>query len=387
MKIFSKAVVLIFLLTSLITSAASTQEQIEIMHPKFASPLVFNVALPSGYAKNPEKSYIMMFDFHQKSDLYLRGMHDWMSHNGEWPWLKTIIVTPAQGNRVGMLFDESGKTTPLLDFFDEQLFPAIDKKYRTNGFRIMSGFRNNGTIVLSSLINKPNMLDAYIAISPELNDDYVSILSTASRKLEKLTDKPRFLLFSHGTNVKEAHQVTSYTKLNAILEQAAPQQLAWHYKHFDDSYFMSLPLLSVILGVELLFDDIHTGLSPQSTIAQSGVEGIVKHYEYLSKEKYGFEVSPKNSINAYGFYLLNSSPDKGVSVFKEMINRYPDDAYSYHNIARAYAQLGNFEQAINYQKKAVVLADKMLTWHKKTQRKFLADYIKLSESNKANEGL
>lgn len=138
---------------------------------------------------------------------------------------------------------------------------------------------------------------------------------------------------------------------------------------------MSLPLLSVILGIEKIFDDIHTGLSPQSTVSQRGVESIVKHYKYLSKHKYGFEVSPKNSINSLGFYLLNSSQNDGINVLKEMIKRYPDDAYSYHNLARAYAQIGKLDQAIKYQKEAVNLADKMQTWHKKKQRKFLDEYI------------
>lgn len=67
-----------------------------------------------------------MFDLHSYSDTYLSGMHDWMSHNGEWPWLQTIIVTPASGNRAAMLSDITGKTTPLLDFFDKQLIPTID---------------------------------------------------------------------------------------------------------------------------------------------------------------------------------------------------------------------------------------------------------------------
>jgi predicted alpha/beta superfamily hydrolase len=106
-----------------------------------------------------------------------------------------------------MLFDTRGKITPLLNFFEQQLFTAVDNKYRTNGFRIISGFRVNATLVLSALINKPNMANAYIATSPELNDDYAAILSTAKAKLKKLDDKLRFLLFSHGTNIKEEHQI------------------------------------------------------------------------------------------------------------------------------------------------------------------------------------
>ncbi|MDP7592043.1 MAG: tetratricopeptide repeat protein [Litorilituus sp.] len=374
MQILSKNILLILLFTSFISNAASKQEQIEIIHSKFSEPLVFNVILPSGYTKNTSKSYVMMFDLHPKSDTYLRGMHDWMSHNGEWPWLKTIIVTPVAGNKVGGLFDATGKTTPLLNFFDEQLFPLLDNKYRTNGFRIMSGFRENGAIVLSSLINKPNMIDAYIAISPELKNDYVNILSTSSSKLAKLNDKPRFLLFSHGTNVKEEHQMKSYKKLKTILSEAAPEKLDWHYKHYNESYFMSLPLLSVIFGVENIFDDIHNGLSPTSKISQKGVEAIVKHYEYLSKEKYGFTVSPKNALNKLGAHLLTLSKNDGISIFKDMVKRYPNDAYSHHNLASAYARIGDLKKAIKHQEDAVELADKMQTWHKKRHRNFLDEY-------------
>ena len=378
MNRFSKYISFIFLSVCFLTNAASKQ-QIKITHPKFSEALTFNISLPAGYNKNTAKSYVMMFDFHPNADTYLQGMHDWMSHNGEWPWLQTIIVTPVAGNRVGILFDATGETTPLLDFFDERLFPAIDKKYRTNGFKIMSGFRVNGTIVLSSLINKPNMIDAYIAISPELKNDYAKILSTSSEKLAKLNDKPRFLLFSHGTTIKEIHQTQSYKQLHEILKQAAPQTLDWHYKNFKENYFMSLPLLSVILGIEKLFDDIHKSISPQSNIAKKGVQAIIEHYDYLSKHKYGFEVSPKKSINKLSFHLLNTSPNDAISLLKSMVQHYPNDAYSHHNLARAYVQLGNIEQAIKHQKNAVKLADNMLTWHKKRHHKFLNDYI---EQNK-----
>lgn len=374
MPTINKVMPTLLLLLSFTSNAFSTQEQITITHPEFSEPLTFNITLPTNYAKNTAKSYVMMFNFHHYSDSYLSGMHDWMSHNGEWPWLQTIIVTPAKGNRVGMLFDETGKTTPMLDFFNEQLFPTVDNKYRTNRFRIMSGFRVDATIVLSALINKPDMFNAYIAVSPELKDNYASILSKAKNKLSKLNDKPRFLLFSHGTNVKEAHQMASYEQLHVILKTHAPKKLDWHYQHLADNYFMSLPLVSVINGIEKIFDDIHHGLAPESEIAQQGVEAIIQHYKYLSKDKYGFEVSPKHSINALGFYLLETAQQDGINIFKDMVHRYPKDAYSHHNLASVYAKWGNYEVALKHQKDAVKLADDMMTWHKKRHRRFLANY-------------
>lgn len=374
MNTFGKLITLLLFTVCFSAQSASSQEQLKITHPKFSQPLVFNVALPNGYEKNTDKSYLMMFDFHPNANTYLSGMHDWLSHNGEWPWLQTIIVTPAPGNRVGMLFDKSGKTTPLLDFFEEELFTEVDKKYRTNGFKIMSGFRLNGTIVLSMLLNKPDLVNAYIAVSPELKDDYAGILSSAKTALSKLDDKPRFLLFSHGSTIKEDHQMTSYQALNSLLEKYAPDELDWQYQHFNKNYFMSLPLLSTILAIENLFNDIHRGLSPQSEISKQGVQAILAHYKYLSTQKYGFQVSPQDSINQLGFYLLKSSPNEGLKVLQQNVDLFPKKINTHHNLAKAYAQLDNFNKAVTHQENAVKIANKMPTWYQKRHGEILAEY-------------
>lgn len=358
---------------------SSIQEQLQLTHPDFSEPLIFNVSLPAGYHSSPEREYVLMFDFHPHANSYLTGMHDWLSHNGQWPWLQTIIVTPQAGNRVGMLFDASGRTTPLLDFFEQTLIPQLDKRHRTNGFRIFSGFRVNGTIVLSALINKPNLFNAHIAISPELQNDYAGILSTSAKKLRKLDDKPRFLLFSHGDNVKEAHQQASYSQLQSILTKHSPSQLDWHSQSYPEHYFMSLPLLSVITGIEKLFDDIHHGLPANSTISQQGVAAIIAHYDYLSSQKYGFSVSPKNSIKQLGNALLVSEPSEGIKVFQQLQQHYPDDAYSYHDLAQAYASTGNYAMAAAQQRLAVERAANMAGWHQKRISKALDEYLKKLE--------
>lgn len=233
-------------------AAQGTLEQVTFTHPDIDSPIVFNVALPANYANNTDKHYPLMLDFHYYAHTYLQGMHDWLSHNGEWPWPQTIIVTPQAGNRVGMLFDPKGNTTPLLDFFETTLIPYIDEHYRTTDYRIMSGFRVNGSVVLSALINKPGLFDAHIAISPELKDDYVQIVSSSAEKLQSHGDQAQFLLFTHGESEKETSQQADYAAFLKVLENSAPENITWHYENYADHYFMSLPLLSVIRGIELL---------------------------------------------------------------------------------------------------------------------------------------
>lgn len=354
--------------------AESSTDTLTLSHPNISSPLTFNIHLPHRYSANKSKRYVLMFNLHPQSNTYLTGMHDWMSHNGEWPWLETIIVTPQSGNLMASLFDPSGATTPMLDFMEATLLPAIDNKYRTNGYRIISGFRVDGSVVLSSLLNKPTLFNAHIAVSPELSNDMAGILSSAKPKLISLDNKPRYLLFSHGTSVKESHQYGHYQTLEQQLKAHAPSSLQWQYLPLEDSYFMSLPLLSVIKGIEQIFDDIHTGLSAESTVSQGGVDSIVSHYHYLSNEKYGFEVSPKFSIKTLADSKLSNSLEEGLQIYQVLVQLYPDDPYSYHNIAKAYAKYGDFQQAVVYQERAVNKAKPLSTWHQKRHQRFLDTY-------------
>ncbi|MGB3725558.1 MAG: esterase [Glaciecola sp.] len=368
-----------FLSTSAI--AQGTQEQLSLNHPKFEEPLSFDINLPAGYHSETDKSYIVLFDFHHYAHTYLSGMHDWMSHNGEWPWLKTIIVTPSDGNPVGKLFDVTGKSTPMLNFFESNLFPAIDAKYRTKSFRIISGFRRNGGIALSSLLNKPDLFNAYFVISPELENDYAGIMSNAKKKLANLDKKPRFLLITTGESVKEDHQLDLYSELLEIIKEHAPKSLDVNERKLEQHYHMSMPPIATAMGIELLFDDIHNGLAPDSEIAEEGFDAIVKHYEWLSKDKYGFQVSPFFSLRNRGNYLLESEPQQAISLFEKMKNLYPDDAYAIYYLANAHSTNGDFAKAITLQKEAVQMSENMLTWHQKRHKKYLQSFQEQANLN------
>ncbi|MCC2616816.1 hypothetical protein LJ739_11240 [Aestuariibacter halophilus] len=231
----------------------AAEKQLQIEDERFEKPLLFTVNLPDGYEQNADKRYALLFDFHPYADSYLKGMHDWLSHNGEWPWPQTIIVNPAMGNPVGRLFDASGKTTPLIDFFEAKLLPALDKNYRTNGFRIMSGFRVNGTLALSAMLRKPGLFNAYFVTSPELEDDYAGILSAAASGMKTIDAPPVYVLITHGSGVKEKHQLDEYARLNQILSDNLPPNVAWDYRDFSEHMFMTLPLLTLLTGIEQVF--------------------------------------------------------------------------------------------------------------------------------------
>ena len=332
----------------------------------------FSVTLPPGYAQNTDKRYVVLFDFHPRAQPMLAGMHDWMSHNGEWPWLETLVVTPARYSKlIGPVYEDGAQ---LLDFLEHDLLKAIDKNFRTNGFRIYSGFTGNGSAGLYTLLNRPSLFNAYIIASPVLSDDHRAIMSSAAQKLKKLTDKPRYVFLSNGDSQYEKPHQDSFAELKKILTNNAPKQLTWQTKAFEGTTYMSQPIMAVVQGIEAIFSDINNPLKADSSVSRQGAQAILKHYKYLSEQKFGFEVSAEGALKALGKSLMKDNPKKALSVFKTNVDTYPESAWAIHALADAYAQLKQFDKAVDYQKQAREKANSMGGWHQRKQQQFLEEY-------------
>jgi len=358
-------------------STLNPLEKLTIKSERFPEGITLNVTLPQGYQEQTDKEYVVLFDLHPRSQPYLSGMHDWMGHNGEWPWLDTIIVTNS-GNyneTLGKYHEAAveGKNQILLDFFELDLLSELDKKYRTNGFRIFSGFTGNGSLGIYTLLNRPELFNAYIAASPNLSDNHLNIVSQAQEQLSKL-NKPRYLFLSIGNSNYEKAQLESFSKLEKIISNHPNQHLTRNIKRFDDAYYMSQPVLATAHAIEDIFKDINEDLSPDSAISQQGAQAIIKHYQYLSKEKFGFEISAQSSLTALGLSLVQTDADKAIDVLLTSIKAYPDSTFAYSALAKAYFQLNLFENAIKYQTIAVAKSKSLIPWHQRKQQSYLEQY-------------
>lgn len=341
----------------------------------------FKVTLPASYGKKPNKSYVVLFDFHPRSQALLAGMHDWMSHNGDWPWLETIIVTAPDGHQglgelKALAIEEQGNQQ-LLDYLEQDLLPAIDKNYRTNGFRILNGFTGNAGLGLYTLINRPNLFNAYFVASPVLSKDFAYVIKDAPKKLATMQGKPRFLFMSTNDSKHDLHQLAAFAEMEAMLKTHANDTLDYRIKRFDGSYYMTQPVLAAAYGIEALFDDYHRVLAADSEISKQGPQAVVTHYQYLSKQKYGFKVPATRSLIKLGNSYLETEPTKAIEIYKVAINDYPKTVVAYDAAAGAYAKLGNFEQAIKYQ--ALALDKTNHSFYKKQYSEKLAKYKQQSK--------
>ncbi|WP_071940566.1 alpha/beta hydrolase-fold protein [Shewanella sp. SACH] len=324
-------------------------------------PADFKVTLPASYQSNTDKRYVVLVDLHPRSHDYLAGMEDWMSHNGGWPWLETIIVTAPDGHaglgELKSLAIKQQENQQFLDFMEQDLLPAIDKQYRTNGFRILNGFTGNATFSLYTLLNRPSLFNAYIAASPVLDDNYAFVMADAAKKLAGMKGKQRFLFMSTSDSDFEQNQLADFAKLEAIIKANATNLLDYRIKRFDGTYYMTQPILATAYGIEAIFNDVHQVLKPDSAISRQGVAAILAHYKTLSNDKYGFDVPAIDSLIALASSVETTDPTKAIDIYQQTLKAIPTAFEASHALASVYASQGQLVEAIKYEKQALELTD------------------------------
>lgn len=359
-------------------------ETIEIKPAGFKSSLKYNITLPQNYQQEQDKRYFVLFDLHPRIQPLISGMHDWLSHNGEWPWLKTIVVTPAGYNAEFAAEFENLVANPsnhrLLDIIEHGVLKQVDEKYRTNGFRIYSGFMSNGAIGLYALLNRPSLFDAYFISSPTLNNDFGRVLSDAPTKLKAEYDNMKFLYMAIGDHNYEKAHVEAFKQFEGHLSKHNNPQLTWHSNNQDEHYYMSRPVVTLLNGIESLFNDIHEDLAPDSEVSKRGVDAIIAHYEKLSKHKYGFEVSAEGSLKSLAKSIASDSPNEAMAIYTKVTELYPDSAYAHASLAKALAEQGNVEQAIKVQSVAVEKSKSMSPWHQNKHQQYLEEFQKMLQN-------
>lgn len=135
------------------------------------------------------------------------------------------------------------------NFISNELFPEINKRYRTTNKKAIIGESLAGLFVIETLILEPNMFDHFIAMDPSLwfNEHYlvknyekltiennyentslwyagssVNDISTFTNKLEqKLKDSKSGLIWKHEDEPKEKH--------NTIFRATKEKALIWTF--------------------------------------------------------------------------------------------------------------------------------------------------------------
>lgn len=244
MKIIQRLLLVVSLIMASSSNAFQQQDPIPAHDTfKIVSKLVgetrtINIWTPVGYAKSTDSLPVMyMADGGIKEDFaHIANTFAALVKANKIPPMILVGIENTQRRR-----DLSGPTAIETDkeiapvvggsekfrsFVNDELFPEINKRYRTTNKKGILGESLSGLFVMETFFLKPEMFDYYIAFDPSLwwNDHY--LVKTSKEHLAKFPTQQKTLWFA-GSNTADIAVHTK--KLSKILTGQKLSIVRWTY--------------------------------------------------------------------------------------------------------------------------------------------------------------
>ncbi len=267
----------------------------------------------------------------------------------------TPTYAPEQAG--GLIFPTSGKAERFLEFLKTELFPFIDSHYRTEPFRVLSGWSLGGLLTVHTYFNHHDLFSGYLAISPSLwwdGDLYVKKTGAYLSPGQRLT-KPLVVTLGarEGSDMGRSVKDGFFPQMSKV----ADEKISFTFIEISDEGHSYVPYRAYYQGLLALFAD---WVMPNE-ILNDGFEGIRSFYEKQSN-KYGFAIDLPES--AY-FRLASKSFNEGdkrkaVEIAKEYAARFPESSYARFYLGMRAMAVDEFRLAKKSLLKAIDLEESSL---------------------------
>jgi uncharacterized protein len=243
--------------------------------------------------------------------------------------------------------DDSGHVaggTVFSTFLKDELIPEINKNYRTNGYKILSGQSNTGLFVMNNFLVYPEMFDAWVIASPMFGwcPDFFLKSTGSLFKTHSGIKKKLYISYGDLDYLQVRNPVNDFKE---ALKQS-PAGLEWKLEMIENSGHVPFSTMNNAL---LFF---FSGCTMNAERKKLSVPEIKSYFAELSKE-YGFEVNPKSGVLLDMAFDLSDEQktDKAIEMMEYLISLNPDSEVNFYCLGRLLQKTGDIESAkTNYNK-------------------------------------
>jgi hypothetical protein len=318
----------------------------------------YEVFLPDSYAWATNRRYPVLYLLDGREEFPHTAVSvDYLARHGEIPEMivvgidSTVRVRDFTQTDWPTAWIGGGGAANFKRFLSGELLPAIERTYRTDGFRVLSGHSAGGQFVLYCLTAEPSLFQAYIALSPSLDWDGNLPQRSLEKAFKSTAALKAYLYVARSDDAGRA--LADYESLVGTLETRSPRGFRWHSQAFPDETHSGMPLLAQIDALRHLYDGyrFHNDLLPK------GLAFAQRHFEEVSKTV-GWELPiPEGVINGLGYAALSEGRiQDAMALFKRNVDANPNSAGAYDSLADGYAEAGQWKEAAGASDKALALA-------------------------------
>jgi predicted alpha/beta superfamily hydrolase len=209
--------------------------------------------------------------------------------------------------------DSSGGAANYLLFFEKELLPYINKRYRTNGENGLVGGSFGGLFTIYALLERPSLFHFYVTADPALHNDGQQIPRLAAKRLPTMHFSNTVLSIG-GRAERFSYHTMARALMDSVLKVAAPSGLHWHSALYPDETHSSTPFKSIYDGLK--FSYLGYYVRSARTYPNSGIvlkERPVKLFvptDYSDIRYTANGTAPSRSSEKLDDHILISEPEK-----------------------------------------------------------------------------
>ncbi|RYE15899.1 MAG: alpha/beta hydrolase, partial [Sphingobacteriaceae bacterium] len=151
----------------------------------------------------------------------------------------------------------SGGNENFLQFISTELMPTIEKKYKTEPYKIFAGHSFGGLSSINCLLTHPNMFDAYIAVSPSFYWDNGYLLKLTDKKLKQASVLNKKIFYSDGDEGVSGSSPfhTHLLVFDSTIRSKSLIGFEHRYKHYPTETHMTEPIVAYFDALRFIFKD------------------------------------------------------------------------------------------------------------------------------------
>ncbi|MCA1617706.1 MAG: hypothetical protein LC795_00015 [Acidobacteria bacterium] len=321
------------------------------------------VRVPAGYARGSERFPVLYMTDGDAHIQHTSATVQFLARNARMPEMIVVGVTNTDRTRdltptrveqlpgnPNVRFPTSGGADKFLKFFETELIPLVESKYRTQPFRALAGHSLGGLFAVHAMLTKPELFNSYIAVSPSLQWDNFVMIDRAKEFFKARKEYNRTLFASLGNEPGDIGD--AYGMFREVLQKQQAGGFAWEAARYEDEDHGSVVMRSHYAGLRKIYDGWQFPRDPNTGAVAGGLKGVEEHYRKLSS-RLGYTILvPEALMNQVGYQLLGqNNMEEAVAAFKLNVERYPASANVYDSLAEAYERGGKLDLALpNYEK-------------------------------------
>lgn len=322
---------------------------------------------PSNYEGSNEKYPVLYLLDPDQNFAYVTELERFLSDRYRIPQL--IIIGIVNNDRIkdftpihSLIFNDktdnslasTGGGGNFLNFVKDELIPYVDKNYRTQPYRILSGHSLGGLFAIYCKEEEPDLFQSEIVISPAIYGGNTEILN---RFPDFLKNHPRLSGFMSVSLGDEPGGKLTIDSLTSQLKRFAPKSFKWQYNSYTNEDHFSVGYISMYNGLRFIYKDWF--INPRDTTRVQSYQDIETHFQKLS-EQFGYEILPgEDFMNEAGYQRLNlSNIDQAIEIFTQNTKNHPASSNAHDSLGEAYFLKGNSKAALDHYKKSVFLNPK-----------------------------